>query len=135
MSSTELFELAAQPTNVVVRKIRDGLPASSFTKLATTLGIPKNLLALKLGIAQRTINRRYKLHRVLSADASEKIVRIARIRNLARKLFTEDAAIYQWLNTPAPALDGSRPIDLLDTDVGVRDVEALIQGILFGNVI
>lgn len=135
MSSTELFQLASQPTSVVVRRIRAGLPARTFSQVAVTFGISKNTLALKLGLAQRTINRQQKQRGLLSAEASEKLMRIARIRNLARSLFTDDSAIYQWLNTPAPALDGVRPIDLIDTDVGAREVEALLQGILNGNVI
>ena len=57
-----------------------------------------------------------------------------RVHNLARKVFTTDSAVAQWLESSAPALNGQRPLDLLDTDIGSREVEALLQGIAYGNV-
>lgn len=70
----------------------------------------------------------------LSAENSEKLVRIARIQTLARSIFSTDAAVAEWLNAPAPALNGIKPIDLVDTDTGAREIEAVLHGIAFGNV-
>ena len=64
----------------------------------------------------------------------EKIVRLARVQRLARHLFTTDEAASQWLASSAPALDGMVPLDLLDTDTGAREVEAVLHGIAYGNV-
>jgi putative toxin-antitoxin system antitoxin component (TIGR02293 family) len=62
------------------------------------------------------------------------LVRIARVHREARKIFTTDEAVSQWLRSPAPALDGLAPIDMLDTDMGAREVEAVLNGIAYGNV-
>jgi putative toxin-antitoxin system antitoxin component (TIGR02293 family) len=64
----------------------------------------------------------------------EKLIRIAHLQSQARKIFTTDEAIAQWLASPAPALDGLAPIDMLDTDMGIREVEAVLNGIAHGNV-
>ncbi len=134
MSTAELFALADEPAEVVVRRIRTGLPASAFGWVAVALGLPKNALAHKLGIITRTIDRRLTRRQALSPEVSEKLVRVVRTIALLNKLFTDQAARVQWLNSPAPALNHAKPIDLLDTDVGARQVEGVIQGVLYGNV-
>lgn len=130
-----LFKTAAKPDLDLVNIIRGGLPASSFNQLATALGIPRHDLAKKLGLGLRTVNRQIQSRGRLSADMTERVIRGARIRNQARTIFTDDEAISEWLASPASALGGVKPIDLIDTDVGARTVEALLQGIAHGNVI
>jgi putative toxin-antitoxin system antitoxin component (TIGR02293 family) len=39
----------------------------------------------------------------------------------------------RWLRRPTRALDGSAPLDLLDTDVGALRVETLLGRIEHGN--
>ena len=53
---------------------------------------------------------------------------------MARSIFSTDAAVAEWLNAPAPALNGIKPIDLVDTDTGAREIEAVLHGIAYGNV-
>ena len=135
MSPPQVFELADRPTSDVVKLIRHGLPAKAFGQVADTLHITKNALARKLGVAQRTVNRKSRERDTLSAETSEKLIRVARVHNRAKIIFSDDEAISDWLGKSAPALGGVAPIDLLDTDLGARDVESLILGIAYGNVI
>ena len=69
-----------------------------------------------------------------SPENTGKLVRIARIQTLARAIFSADAAVAEWLNAPAPALNGIKPIDLVDTDTGAHEIEAILHGIEYGNV-
>lgn len=131
----QLFELAAQPAPEIVKAIRRGVPAAAFALVAAAVRLPRATLARKLGLAQRTINRKAKDRARLSAEESEKLMRVARVHNLAKRIFTDDDAIAQWLVNPAPGLRSVAPIDLLDTDVGAREVEALLHGIAHGNFI
>jgi len=133
--ASQVFAWAEQSTADVVRAIRRGIPARSFAEVAAKVRLSKQDLAMKLGLAQRTMTRKQGAGARLTADETEKIMRVVRIQNLARKLFTDDDATAEWLRTPAPALKGTAPIDLLDTDMGAREVEALILGIAHGNVI
>ena len=130
---SSVFELAEQPTNVIVKAIRGGLPARAFSQVADAMMLSKEALAKKLGIATRTINRKQNAKQTLSAEETEKILRVARIRNLAGELFTSEEAISEWLVKPASPLGNIAPIDMLDTDVGARDVEGYIRGLLYGN--
>lgn len=114
--------------------IRAGLPASGFYTVAHALGMSGEILAGKLNVPVRTLRHQKKKDALLSPANTEKLVRVARIQQLARSVFSTDQAVAQWLNTPAPALEGLAPIDLVDTDIGGREVEAVLQGIAYGNV-
>ena len=130
----DIFTFAAEPTPKLVKRIRAGLPAQTFVQVAERLNLSHQDLAAKLGLVTRTINRKRKLHESLSREESEKLMRVARIWNSARDLFTTDAAIATWLMTPAASLGGVAPMDLLDTDVGSADVEGFIKGLAYGNI-
>ena len=134
MPPTTAFQVAAMPLAKAVQAIRAGLPAVAFEGVAQILFLSVDELADKLGISPRTIRDQRKKTLRLSQENTEKLVRIARIQRLARKLFTTDAAVSQWLASPAPALDGLPPIDMLDTDLGAREVESVLNGIAYGNV-
>ena len=128
-----VFTLAAKPTSDVVQKIRAGISAEAFIQIADRLDLSQEELATKLGLVARTIHRKRKASETLSSADSEKVVRVARIWNSARDLFTTDEAIAQWLTTPVAPLGHVPPLDLLDTDVGAADVEGFIKGLAYGN--
>ncbi len=128
------FQVVKMPTASAVDIIRAGLPAGAFEGTAKILSLTVDELAAKLGISPRTIRDQRKKKGRLSAENSEKLVRIARIQTLGRSIFSTDAAVSEWLRAPAPALNGTRPIDLLDTDTGAREIEAILNGIAYGNV-
>lgn len=130
---TTVFDIAEQPIDQIVKIIRRGLPASSFEQVAAAFRLSRQALAEKLGLAPRTMNRKKKANDVLTAGESEKVLRAARVRNLARDLFTTDEAVSEWLKSPASPLKGTAPIDLLDTDLGAREVEGFIRGLAYGN--
>lgn len=106
-----------------------------FDRVAATLGLSSSLLAQKLGVARRTLSRKQGSGAPLSAEVSEKILRVARIRNLARRVFTTDRAVGQWLFKRDSALGSVAPIDLLDTEVGGREVEDLLLSLSHGQFV
>jgi putative toxin-antitoxin system antitoxin component (TIGR02293 family) len=128
------FEVAEMPLNQAVKVIRAGLPARAFAGVAEVLSLTVDELAKKLGVSPRTIRDQKKKSVRLSSLNTEKLVRTARILHQAGKIFSTNEAISGWLGSPAPALDGARPIELLDTDLGAREVEAVLNGIAYGNV-
>ena len=132
--SQSAFDIVELPTEKAVVAIRTGLPVKALDGLSKTLGLTTDLLAKKLGISPRTLRDQRKKLAPLSPENTEKVVRIAQIYRLARNLFTTDQAVAQWLATPAPALNGLEPLDLLDTGIGAQKVEAILQGIAYGNV-
>jgi len=103
-----------------VRVIRKGLPAALIDHLALTTGISRSELIESLALVERTILRRIKEQAAFSRDETEKVVRLARTIERACQVFDDDASGLDWLRSKLPALEDSRPLDLLDTDIGAK---------------
>jgi putative toxin-antitoxin system antitoxin component (TIGR02293 family) len=129
------FVLAEKPPLEVLAQLRQGLPAAMFEQVASTLGLSTSLLAEKLGIARRTVTRKQGSGAPLSPGTSEKLLRVARVRNLGRTLFTSDEAVSEWLSKSDASLGDMAPLDLLDTDLGAREVENLLRALAYGHFV
>jgi putative toxin-antitoxin system antitoxin component (TIGR02293 family) len=129
------FALAKKPLLEVLPLVRHGLPPAMFEQVAATLGLSTTSLAAKLGIARRTVTRKRGSGAPLSSETSEKLLRVARIRNLGRLLFSTDMAVSEWLSKADSSLGNMAPIDLLDTALGAREVESLLQSLAHGQFV
>jgi putative toxin-antitoxin system antitoxin component (TIGR02293 family) len=129
------FVLAEKPLLEVLTQLRSGLPAAMFEQVATTLGLSTSMLATKLGIARRTVTRKRGNGAPLSSETSEKLLRVARVRNLGRVLFTTDEAVSEWMSKPESSLGDMAPLDVLDTDLGAREVENLLRALAYGHFV
>lgn len=113
-------------TKSIVQRVDDGFPFRSVMRLQHALGMPLDAMAGLLGIPPRTLARR-KLEDRLRPDESERVLRIARIFDLASALFEQDlASANVWLREPKKALGGEAPLTFARTEVGAREVEHLI---------
>ncbi len=59
-------------------------------------------------------------------EQSDRLVRVARLIGIAEETFGSQTKASIWLRRPTAALAGERPLDLLDTDEGLRQVETLL---------
>lgn len=79
-------------------------------------------------IARRTLTHRREKHEPLTADESDKAIRLARLIALANTVFGEQARAMQWLRNPQRRFDGKTALDMASTEHGARLVEdALTQ--------
>jgi putative toxin-antitoxin system antitoxin component (TIGR02293 family) len=109
----------------VVARIRRGMPMAEFRALADWLDVPDEQLAAMLGISRATLHRRRKSGHLESPE-SERIVRFARLLARATEVFEGEEAAREWLKSPAVAFSGESPLSFADTEVGAREVEALL---------
>jgi putative toxin-antitoxin system antitoxin component (TIGR02293 family) len=66
---------------------------------------------------------------------SDRAVRLARVLGLALEVFQNRRnAVIAWLHDPIVALGGKAPVDLFDTDAGVRTVEQVLTRLDYGGV-
>ena len=82
-----VFSLAEKPLLEIVTQVRNGLPAAMFEHVASTLGLSVSTLAAKLGIARHAVTRKRGNRAPLSSETSEKLLRVARLRNLGHALY------------------------------------------------
>jgi len=112
--------------------VREGLPVKALLLLAERLDLRQAEISEKIGIPKRTLTRRLTQHSRLTAAESDRAVRLAQVyANAAETLGSGDKAA-AWLKTPNRALRGGRPLDQLDTDPGVREVEYVLGRIAYG---
>ena len=123
---------AGEEARRLAELVREGLPAKALLLLAERLDMRQAEISEKIGIPQRTLTRRLTQHSRLTAAESDRAVRLAQVfANAAETLGDGDKAA-AWLKTPNRALRGGRPLDQLDTDPGVREVEDLLGRIAYG---
>ncbi|MGA8041668.1 MAG: antitoxin Xre/MbcA/ParS toxin-binding domain-containing protein [Terracidiphilus sp.] len=112
--------------------VREGLPVKSLLLLAERLHLRQAEISEKIGIPQRTLTRRLAQHSRLTAVESDRAVRLAQVFSTAIETLGDEEKAAAWLKTPNRALRGARPLDQLDTDPGVREVENVLGRIAYG---
>jgi putative toxin-antitoxin system antitoxin component (TIGR02293 family) len=112
--------------------IREGLPVKSLFLLAERLNLRQAEISEKIGIPRRTLTRRLAQHSRLTAAESDRAVRLAQVFSNAIDTLGDEEKAAAWLKTPNRALRGGRPLDQLDTDPGVREVETVLGRISYG---
>ncbi|MGO9340039.1 MAG: antitoxin Xre/MbcA/ParS toxin-binding domain-containing protein [Terracidiphilus sp.] len=112
--------------------VREGLPVKALFLLAQRLDLRQAEISEKIGIPQRTLTRRMTQDSRLTPAESDRTVRLAQVyANATETLGSGDKAA-AWLKTPNRALRGERPLDQMDTDPGVREVEDILGRIAYG---
>ena len=113
--------------------VKAGLPYASLEALIDKFGLAREEAAAALHLPQRTIARRKKEQK-LQADESDRLLRLARVgAQAAATLGSEEKAV-QWLRRPNRALGNRAPLDLIDSDIGTRQVEEVLGRIEHGNI-
>lgn len=120
--------MAAEPAtaNEWAARIRSGLPAASALAFKQALDLTNEQLASVLGVSLRTVARLDPARSHLDAVSGDRLVRSARLFAIAEEVLEEARAAAQWLKSPQRALGGAVPLELAQTDVGSRAVEALL---------
>jgi putative toxin-antitoxin system antitoxin component (TIGR02293 family) len=113
-------------THEWIHSILAGLPARAMWGFKESLEINNEQLGALLGLSRRSMTRLVPAKSVLNPVAGDRLVRSARLYSLALDVFENEDAARQWLKTPQRALDNSVPLDIATTDVGAREVEALL---------
>jgi putative toxin-antitoxin system antitoxin component (TIGR02293 family) len=111
--------------------IRGGLPFSSLEKVMERFGLDREEISSALDLPLRTFARR-KQERRLRRDESDRLFRLVRIASQASEVLGDDGKASRWLHTGNRALGGKPPLELLDTDLGSRQVEEVLGRIEHG---
>ncbi len=113
--------------------VKAGLPYASLEALMSKFGLDRQETAAVLHLPQRTIARRKKEQR-LQPDESDRLLRLARVSAQAATTLGSEKKASQWLRRPNRALGNQAPLDLIDSDIGTKQVEEVLGGIEHGNI-
>jgi putative toxin-antitoxin system antitoxin component (TIGR02293 family) len=117
----------------LVDKVRNGLPFGALSTVMEEYGISRDVICGVLQLSSRNFLRRKEQKR-LSADESDRLYRLARVLAHANRVFEDPDESAEWVQTPNAALGKQQPLTLLDTDIGVQQVDQVLGRIEHGIV-
>lgn len=133
-ASHMLTGIHASDPLVLAERVREGLPFRTFELFADRSGFGLLRVATLIDLPARTLARRRSAGR-LSANESDRLMRLARVFGLAIDLFEGDVEkARQWFERPQRGLADIAPAAASRTDVGAREVEQLIGRLEHGVV-
>ena len=115
----------------LITLFKQGLSTDLFTKVATCLQVSESRLADTVSITVSTLTRRKRKGRFNKGE-SERVYRMVRIFNRAVKVLGSEDSARRWIHTTVKALGWKTPFDYADTEVGAREVEAVLGRIEHG---
>ena len=82
-----------------------------------------------LVVPRRTYARRLKRHEPLTVEETDRAVRLARVAELAERIFGDKGKAHRWLRKPKRALGQATPLAYLASEAGARLVEDMLYRI------
>lgn len=123
--------LLGEATVEVAAAVRNGLPVEVVDHVLDAHKLePQEVY--RLVVSERTLRRRRVKETALTEYESDRLARVLRIVSRAETVLGDEAKAHRWLRRENRALDGSRPIDLLDTDAGAQLVERTLGRLQHG---
>ena len=113
--------------------IREGFPQKVVAEIMHSADLTLKELAASLDLSPRSLQRRRREGRLAKYE-SDRIYRLARIIALAKRYIGDEVRARRWLKRPNRALGGRAPLDLIDTEPGVRAVENVLGRIAYGGL-
>ena len=104
----------------LLNAVKDGLPLAAFRKVAEAVGVDDHAFADALRVLPADGER-------LTVDESDRLVRFADIFAKIQYRLRDATRASEWLKQPNAALGHRRPIDLIDVQPGVSQIEQLIN--------
>lgn len=117
-------------TTGLLQVIRNGFPARTVEYIVDS-GRLNMVEVNRVVLPRKTWSNRKKVG-TLTSEQSDRLLRVARTIALAEEVFGQEKKADIWLRRPTTALGGERPLDLLDTEEGAREVETLLTRIAHG---
>jgi uncharacterized protein (DUF2384 family) len=71
---------------------------------------------------------------LVTADESDRLYRLARVIAHANRVFEDPDESADWIHAPNTSLGKQQPLTLLDTDIGVQQVDQVLGRIEHGIV-
>jgi putative toxin-antitoxin system antitoxin component (TIGR02293 family) len=85
-----------------------------------------------LVVPKRTFARRVRRREPLTVEETDRAVRLARVAELAERVFGDKAKAHRWLRKPKLALGRATPLSYLASESGARTVEDMLWRIDYG---
>jgi putative toxin-antitoxin system antitoxin component (TIGR02293 family) len=123
-SETSLSPRAELTDGMDFRTAEEGLPTDSVAQLRS-LGLSFTEVA-EIVIPPRTLKHRIARGERLSTEETERLMRVVRVLAFADRVFGDHQKAMRFLRTPDPDYQNRSALSLLRTELGGREVEAML---------
>jgi putative toxin-antitoxin system antitoxin component (TIGR02293 family) len=113
-------------------RILEGLPAKAMETVKARASLTDAEVARLLGIGEATLRRMRAAGAPLDAATGDRLYRFSKVIAAAIEVLESESNAMSWLRRPQPGLGGEVPLDLLVTQAGADEVEALLGRIEHG---
>jgi putative toxin-antitoxin system antitoxin component (TIGR02293 family) len=118
----------------------EAIPAEGRPQAAAVRATPPALRSLEergysqdeifaLVVPRRTYARRVKRGELLTVEETDRAFRLARVAELAERIFGDKAKAHRWLRKPKRTLSRATPLTYLASEAGARLVEDMLYRI------
>jgi putative toxin-antitoxin system antitoxin component (TIGR02293 family) len=114
--------------------VEAGLPAMVVRDFALASGMTMADIGSVVGTSERTMSRKVGSGESLEPAESDRAYRLFDIVARAVHAFADVEKARRWLRRDVPSLGGRKPVDLLRTEIGTREVLSALDRIEFGGV-
>lgn len=128
MDQAAALPVSPPPFTYDWRDVERGLPLSTLDEFSAYSGIPVKEL-LEVVIPARTLKHRRERKEPLNLDESDRLARVARMYELAVKVYGEREDGRNWLLRPKRRFDERTPLTMLRTERGAEAVEEFLYQI------
>jgi putative toxin-antitoxin system antitoxin component (TIGR02293 family) len=116
----------------LIELVKEGLPMESVAFLQRNLGFTNKEMSHILAISESTYQRRIRAKSTLTQDETEKAISLSEVYEKGIEVFEDKPDFSYWLTSRIPSLLNQRPVDLLDSMIGRKQVTNVLNAILHG---
>jgi putative toxin-antitoxin system antitoxin component (TIGR02293 family) len=124
LGGQRVLEIVVRSQADLALAVRNRLPLATLKGLAQA-GLSEREIE-KSVIPQRTRRHRADKKQPLTIDESDRAVRLLRVQTLAEEAFGDKDKANRWLRRPLTELHGESPLDIAQTEAGVRAIETIL---------
>lgn len=112
--------------------VNEGLPIESIAYLQNNFGFTNKEMSQILAISESTYQRRIRAKSRLTQDETEKAISLAEVYEKGIEVFENKDDLEYWFNSPIPSLQNKKPIELLGSMIGRKQVLNVLNALLHG---
>lgn len=116
----------------LIELVKEGLPMESVAFLQRNLGFTNKEMSHILAISESTYQRRIRAKSRLTQDETEKAISLSEIYEKGIDVFENKEDFSYWLASRLPPLLNQRPVDMLGSMIGRKQVMNVLNAILHG---
>ena len=126
--SEDLFKDQFQYFNAITTGVAGGVIKS----MIDTMPQQRNVICKALKVTSSNISRLYRV-KALNTSQSEETLDILSVYDAAFRLYDDIETVIDLLQTPIPALNNQKPVDLLGSFAGRRLVKEMLNKMVWGE--